>query len=132
MSIIRRILHFSTLAYLGCSFTITSCSFSVDVLATCKMQADPSYESILEMVKQEFSSEWEQQYESIAKSIFDTPDRRRMDFASCLMDEGALCYVQTDGLPDIKPLLIERGWENPTPWDCYWQKSDIVTNNPFS
>lgn len=111
---------------------LTSCSFSVDVIAKCKSQADPSYESILKMVKEEMPAEWESQYENIAKKLFEDPDRRRLDFSICLTDEGALCYVQSDELTDIKPLLIQRGWTNPTPWDCYWPKSKMTTANPFA
>ena len=132
MKSISKSLIVMLISFFSSAMIFTSCSFSVDVVSKCKSQADQSYESILNLVKKEMSAEWESQYENIAKNIFEDPNRRRLDFSSCLTDEGALCYVQSEELIDIKPLLIERGWANPTPWDCYWPKSKMTTANPFA
>ena len=84
------------------------------------------------MTREAFPGWDESDQESFAQRMFDDPDAPRVDFANCLIDEGALCYLKFDEVPiDYKPLLVERGWANPTVWDCYWPKSKMVTTNPF-
>ena len=122
----------ASLFLIASSAILISCSIRVDAISKCKSLADPSYESILKSVKEEVSAEWASEYENFAKKIFNDPERRRLDFSSCLIDEGALCYIDIDLGVDIKQLLVERGWDNPTPWDCYWPNSKLVTTNPFS
>jgi hypothetical protein len=122
----------ASLFLIASSTIFISCSVKVDAISKCKTQADPSYESILKSVTEKMSTDWESEYENIARKLFNDPQRRKLDFSSCLIDEGALCYIEIDLGVDIKQLLIERGWDSPTPWDCYWPNSEMVTTNPFS
>ena len=121
----------TVLLFIG-SIAVASCTLEVDVVSRCTSLAKPNYESSLKMTREAFPGWDESDQESFAQRMFDDPDAPRVDFAKCLIDEGALCYLKFDEVPiDYKPLLVERGWANPTVWDCYWPKSKMVTTNPF-
>ncbi len=64
----------------------------------------------------------------------DSVEYQKMDFANCLIDLGAVCFVDGAGVIDDSVMvaaLQERGWVNPTKWDCFSPKTGKVIENPF-
>ncbi len=121
----------------------SSCSTQLGPTAQCKIQAEtrPSDKEIREQVEEVFSnsdknSELLESAVQAMREMTETPDYAKTEWISCMTDIGAFCYFpSSDDLPipnsAIERLLIERGWQTPTAWDCYSPKTKLTIQNPF-
>ena len=68
------------------------------------------------------------------QGYLEDPDVQKRQFMGCMMDAQAVCFIEGAGImPDeeIQLKLVERGWSNPTKWDCFWPKTKTVVENPY-
>lgn len=77
--------------------------------------------------------------DSIIEAAVKDPDMKSSAWLDCMMNLGALCYVDpgTEGaaIGITNEMFITelsaRGWEQPTTGNCFFEKSKVVVLNPF-
>ena len=127
-----------------CAFLLVGlargCSLEVTPVSQCKSQAESAVDPVsirkyFEKPSATGSTFAPELIDAGIKTIISDPDTQKMEFASCMVDADALCFLTGDSFPisdqDMKALFVERGWAQPTKWDCFWPKTKTVVENPF-
>ena len=116
-----------------------SCSVAVSPVTSCKAQAESSIDpavirKVFEKQSESGSTLAPDLVEMAVQRFLEDPDVQKQEFILCMMDAQALCFFDGAGImPDeeIQLKLVERGWSNPTKWDCFWPKTKTVVENPY-
>ncbi len=111
----------------------------VSPVTSCKAQAESSIDpavikKVFEKPSASGSTMAPDLVEMAVQRYLEDPDVQKQEFILCMMDAQALCFF--DGAEvisdeEIQLKLGERGWSNPTKWDCFWPKTKTVVENPY-
>jgi hypothetical protein len=119
---------------------VGGCSITTDAVASCKAQAESSIDpavvrKVFEKPSASGSTLAPDLIEVAVQGFLEDPDIQKQEFLLCMIDAQALCFFDGAGImsdEDIQLKLVERGWSNPTKWDCFWPKTKTVVENPYA
>ena len=118
---------------------VGGCSKTADAFTSCKAQAELSIDpaavrKAFEKPSSSGSTLAPDLLDEAVQGYLEDPDVQKRQFMGCMMDAQAVCFIEGAGImPDeeIQLKLVERGWSNPTKWDCFWPKTKTVVENPY-
>jgi hypothetical protein len=118
---------------------VGGCSITTDAVTSCKAQAESAIDpavvkKVFEKPSASGSTLAPDLVEVAVQGFLEDPDIQKQEFMLCMIDAQAICFIDGAGLmseEEIQMRLGERGWSNPTKWDCFWPKTKTVVENPF-
>jgi hypothetical protein len=136
-------LVFSSLLIFAGVLTVQGCAASISGVDKCKSRGEQANDPDVLRRQWERASSASTLSKELVDSIIETaakdPDMQSSAWLDCMMNLGALCYVDpgTEGaaMGITNEMFITelsaRGWEQPTQNDCFLEKSKMAVLNPF-